>query len=371
MKRAAVLLLILGVGCGKAAPPHPPVPIVPKETTDLQAIQRGPKIVLSWSYPSFTTTGTSLNEIEKIIVYRYRETGPTDEAAGSEEEIPAAVVAFDKIPGLQGPQFRKVAEELANLDAEALPGFVMGARILYTDRPAIRSDAGEPHRYTYAVVTKGRRGTSELSNLASVVPIDAPLPPRSLKAETTPPGIMLTWEPPSESVFGESAPRIAGYNIYRLPPAGGSSEPLISVNEEPVKDTTYRDTPAYGTHRYGVTAVVSGASPRIESELPLLVTAEFSDLLAPPAPAAVSALVEDEAVRVVWDAVQSPDLAGYRVYRTRGAERALLSQGLITDTFFNDPSPERGVDLIYGVTSVDAKGNESEPSLTTPVLISR
>ena len=374
MKRAAVLLLILGLGCGKASPPHPPIPIIPKETMDLRAIQRGKRVVLAWSYPAFTTTGTSLNGIEEILVYRSRETGPPlNEGIEStiETSLPYELALFEKVPGPQPAQFRKLAEKISVLDAESLPGYVMGARILFTDEPPPRSPKNEPYRYTYAVVTRGDRGVSELSNLVPIIPIDAPLSPKELTATMTAPGIVLRWEAPSKTGMNNATATPLGFNVYRLPPAGGTSEPLTPINAQPVPETTFRDTPPYGSHQYTVAAVVQGVESWIESEISDLVPVEFRDILPPPPPANVSALVEDEAVRVIWEPVQVADFAGYRVYRLQGSSKASLSPILLQEAYFVDPSPERGVEFIYGVTSVDDKGNESDTALTTSVIVSR
>src|SRR5438128_1707621 len=70
---AAVMLLI---ACGKRGDPHPPVPVIPKATSDLVVAQRGAKVILSWSLPSLTTTGQKLASIRRIVLYRYVEELP-------------------------------------------------------------------------------------------------------------------------------------------------------------------------------------------------------------------------------------------------------------------------------------------------------
>lgn len=402
MKRSRVILLILVLaiaGCGKSGPPTPPVPIIPKETTDLEAIQRGPKLVLEWTYPAYTTTGMSLPGIKKIVVLRAEETLPKGESSESTTAAQSADIAatttarkapaatttdatsakdvagsaeppgFDETPVLVPKQFEKIAVIVGEIAGRDLPGFVEGARILFTERPPIRTTGGGPIRYTYAVITVGNRGRSALSNLATIVPEDAPLPPSRLSAKPTPPAVVLTWTAPTKSILGGAAGPVVGYNIYRLPPVGASKEPLDPVNSKPIEATEFKDRPAYGTYRYAVTAVVHAADPRIESELPLLVEATFEDLLPPPAPANLNALVEEDAVRLVWDAVSAPDFSGYKVYREEGGSRTLLTQSPIKETFFVDSSPVKGKEVTYLVTSIDLKGNESEPSKTPTVLV--
>ena len=96
--------------------------------------------------------------------------------------------------------------------------------------------------------------------------------------------------------------------------------------------------------------------------------ATFKDLTPPPTPASLETLVEPNAVRLVWNPVEAPDLAGYRVYRTEGIghETQVREVGTIpllpapiTTTFFVDSRTDAGIAYRYHVTAVDRSGNES------------
>src|SRR5256885_10321848 len=76
VKRSLALVVILFVACGKRGDPKPPVPIIPKATSDLVVTQRGTHIMLAWSYPSLTTSGKSLAKFSRVVVYRYVEPLP-------------------------------------------------------------------------------------------------------------------------------------------------------------------------------------------------------------------------------------------------------------------------------------------------------
>ena len=123
-----ILLACLGLlaACGKKGDPFPPVPIIPKAVTDLSVTQRGPDVILTWSYPSLTTAGKRLESIDSITVYRMRE---------------ALVTVIDpaEIPPIPPPLFVSSAERLDILEREEIPGFVAGARIVYTDRPEVEA----------------------------------------------------------------------------------------------------------------------------------------------------------------------------------------------------------------------------------------
>src|SRR5579863_8836098 len=73
VKKVTVALLLLLSACGKRGDPHPPVPVIPKATTDLVVAQRGAKVILSWSYPALSTAGRKLGPIRRIVVDRYIE----------------------------------------------------------------------------------------------------------------------------------------------------------------------------------------------------------------------------------------------------------------------------------------------------------
>ena len=59
--------MITGSGCGKAGAPLPPEIRVAERTNDLTAYQEGEAAVLTWSYPSMTTAGDSLTDVEWIV----------------------------------------------------------------------------------------------------------------------------------------------------------------------------------------------------------------------------------------------------------------------------------------------------------------
>src|SRR5437660_7219153 len=80
LKRLCILFLLILVACGKRGDPHPPIPIIPKATTDLVVAQRGSKVLLSWSYPAMTTAGKGLTNIRRVTVYRTVEPLPVLQA---------------------------------------------------------------------------------------------------------------------------------------------------------------------------------------------------------------------------------------------------------------------------------------------------
>lgn len=377
----AILLVLFLVGCGKKGNPSPPVPIIPRATTDLSVAQQGPTVVLRFSYPSMTSAGERLPSLDGISILRYTEPLPPTLVGRNPEEVtpgevragePPEAALFRNVPLPPPRPFLALSSEIGSLDASELPAVTVGAEVLFTDNPPIRGEGGVPVRHTYAVVAKGPGGPSELSNLVSIVPVAAAVAPSGLSAEARASDVLLQWQAPEASVIAGASPTLVGYNIYRFPEQGEIAELGNPLNASPIAETSFSDSPGYGLHRYMVTAVSTSGPPLIQSEPTSSILVEFRDRVAPPPPPEVITLAEDGAVRLLWDAVEAPDLAGYLVYRLSEArERVILTPKPITDTNFRDADPPRGVTYTYWVSSVDTQGNEGAAKESAPVLVAR
>jgi hypothetical protein len=384
-KPLAVAALVLALACGKRGDPHPPVPVIPKATSDLVVAQRGIKVILSWSFPSLTTAGQKLGDIRRIVIYRCAEELPVTQPPRDtktlmpgdiDPTVPTAMALFAKVPPIGPQHFTRLRQRIDSIQGSDLPASTVGAKLVYEDSPPFHTADGRPVRLDYAVVTEGKTARSEMSNIASIVPIDVPVPPDGLTATAKPEGIVLTWNAPQKVVTGTEKPRVVGYNIYRTAPGQTIDELTSPVNPTPVAKTTYTDVPGYGPYQYVVTAVAVTA-PRIESDPSAPATAEFKDLIAPPPPTSLTALVETKAVRLVWDPVDAPDLAGYKIYRAEGSglqelkvvARVPLVTQPITQTNYTDTTVNPGISYFYEVSSIDKSGNESKPTKTDWVLV--
>ncbi len=369
---------MLIVSCGKRGDPHPPIPVIPQATRDLVVTQRGPLVILSWAYPSLSTAGKSLVGVRRVVVFRVLEPLPVATSGRDpnavlpgdiDPTVPQPVALFAKVPPITPAQFNKLRERVDSIEGANLPAASVGARLAYEDTPPFHSQDGRPVRATYAVVTEGQNARSDLSNLAAIVPIDVPAPPGSLTATAKPEGIVLKWEKPAKSGTGADNPFVMGYNVYRSTATEDSEELPVPVNKSPVRETTYTDVPPYGDYKYRVTAVSSAGPPRIESEPSPVVTATYKDLLPPPPPTNVTALIETNGVRLIWDPSEAPDLRGYYVYRVEGNTRTRLTQEPIPQPNYRDATVQPGVNYGYQVSSVDKSGNESGASASPLVLV--
>lgn len=368
-KKLACFLFVLAAACGKAGAPHPPVPEIPAATTDLVVSQRDQKVILRWSYPSLSTAGKSLAGLRKIVVYRHAEPLPASLAAQLSGEAPkTASELFDQVALPLPPQYVKAAEPVAEVTKDQLPAFAAGAKIEFEDAPALAGEGGVPVRYVYAVVTEGLEKTSGFSNLAPVVVYDVAQPPAGLAAQLTPEAVVLGWEKPARSVAGSDNPPVGGYAIYRTAPGEVGGEAIATID---ATATRYEDRPPYGRYSYYVTAVAAKSPALAESGPSESAEVDFRDLLPPPAPSNVAALAEETSVRLIWDPVKVPDLAGYVVYRKVGPDWARYTPSLLTDASFRDEAPPAGIPIVYSVTAVDRSGNESASTKTSELTIAK
>ena len=369
---------MFSIACGKRGDPRPPVPVIPQATSDLAVAQRATKIMLSWSYPSTTTAGRTMPEVRRIVVLRYTEELPpsasTTSPGPADRSVPDAVAQFATVPPLAAAQFAKLSQRVDSIEGANLAEATVGARLTFEDTPSFRGPSGRPVRVTYGVVTETATARSEPSNLVTIVPLDVAVAPTDVAASAKEAGVTLSWKAPATAATGAKDAVIIGYNIYR------DSEDLAApLNPSPIADTSFTDAPPYGTHTYRVTAVASAGPPRVESEASAAASANFRDLVAPPPPASISPLVETTQIRIVWDAVDAADLAGYKIYRAEGYGMEELREAgkfpivpkPMTDTRYVDPTIRPGISFRYEVTSVDKSGNESKPISTPWVLVPR
>lgn len=382
----AAAAIVLAVACGKRGDPHPPVPVIPKAISDLVVAQRGAKVILSWSFPSMTTANQKLGGMRRIVLYRYTEELPVGQPPRDSKSVlpgdidptvPTAISLFAKVPPIGPQQFTRLRQRIDSIESDDLPSATVGAKLVYEDTPFHTSD-GRPVRVNYAAVTEGLTARSEMSNIATIVPIDVPMPPDSVTAAARPEGIVLTWKAPEKNMTGAEKPRVVGYNVFRTAPNQAADQLTTPLNATPIAKTTYTDVPAYGPYQYVVTAIAATGTPRIESDPSAPAKAEFKDLQPPATPAGLTALLETNAVRLVWDPVDAPDLLGYVIWRTEGAgmqdikpvgKVPLVFDHPIAQTNYTDPTVKAGISYYFEVESVDKSGNHSKPAKTDWVLV--
>jgi len=113
---------------------------------------------------------------------------------------------------------------------------------------------------------------------------------------------------------------------------------------------------------YTISATMPGKR-KVEGIPALVEGVDYRDVFPPAAPARLDALPEAGLVRLLWDPVAAPDLAGYVVFRAEGDAPAVrLTEKPIADAFYSDSAVAPARRYRYTVVAVDAAGNVSTPS---------
>ena len=370
---AVALSLVPTLACGKKGDPQPPLPRGPRAISDLAVEQEAGEAVLTFSYPDRLLNGQPLTDLEAIEIYRVADPPPgltapkpapsgggsapkTDQApvAGARRAAAAARAAEEA--------FLHEAARVVSLPVAEISSHTRGASVVYRDGlgPLLK-DGKLPSTLAYSVVTRRRVGEkSPLSNIALLAPAVPPAAPVILAVTPEEGRICLEWLPPGGDMLGRPV-ELGGFFVYRRAlPEEEYDKPL---NEKPLRGTAYVDTGVpYGKLVYTIRATLPD-KPKVEGAPAEEAAVDYRDVFPPPAPARLDALSEAGLVRLVWDPVPAPDLAGYIVYRAEGAgEPVRLTPDPVKESFLTDTSAKPGTRYRYTVRAVDTSGNMSPPS---------
>jgi hypothetical protein len=371
------VLVVSALACGKKGDPQPPLPRGPRAVSDLAVEQEGDDAVLTFAFPDRLLTGAPLTDLESIEVYRVIKPSPSltePRRAGAAPSSPVSSGGAVQLPGeaarreatnvrLAEEAFYRDAQRVAVLSLPAIAERTRGASVVYRDPlSALWSQGSGSEPAAYAVIAVRRNGErSPVSNIVTLTPAVPPGPPVLVQAIPEEGRVCLEWVAPETDVLGQPA-SIGGYHVYRR--ALSEEEYGQPLDARPVVGTTFVDPSApYGVPLvYTVRAVLQG-NPKVEGlpaeELPIL----LADVFPPPAPSRLDALSEGNLVRLLWDPVNAPDLAGYLVFRAEeGGAPVLQTKDPVVDPFYTDESAVFGKRYRYTVRSVDRAGNPSAPS---------
>jgi hypothetical protein len=366
--------VLLDVSCGKKGDPSPPSPRGANAIKDLTVEQEGGDAVLTFSYPDRLVSGHPLNDLDAIEVFRLA--GATPALAGPRPAAPpgGGSGALDRAPGgaarraavaarMAEEGFYREAVAVARLSVAELARRTHGATIVYRDPllPLLAKSASPPS-LGYAVVSVRKTGDrSPLSNIAIVAPGIPPGPPEILAVTPEEGRVCLEWLPPDTDMTGKTA-AIGGYKVYRRALADDEyGAPLTSA---PWTGTCYIDTTApYGGPLVYTVRATPPDKPRIEGLPAAEAGVDYRDVYPPPAPRRLDALSEGKLVRLFWDPVGAPDLAGYLVFRAEGDGAPVrLTPQPLKDSFTTDEAVKPGVRYRYTVRAIDTSGNLGPPS---------
>jgi len=300
-----ILLLLLLPACGKVGDPLPPFIRIPEAVKDLAVTQNGYDLVLSWTNPPRYIDGSAATNLSVVHIRKNGETLATVkiEAAGQPQSYPTPVGAV-------------------------LPG-----------------------QSTFSLVVETTQGKfSQVSNTASVTPVEVPGRITGLSARPDQRRIFLSWEKPQDH------PELADlYVVTRTD---------IPAEVETVNDTRYEDV-RYRAGRaltYRVTAVRRVAGNVVMGVGPESTTVTAEDKTPPAVPLGLEVKASEAGAYVTWEPNSESDLAGYRVFRSEWPDSGFkpVTDRLTSGVGFFDSSYTPG--LYYALSAVDESGNESAMS---------
>jgi hypothetical protein len=300
-------------GCGYVGDPQPPLVNIPATVDDLTAVQRGDKISVAFSIPKLTTEGM---EIRKPVAIEIR--------AGNEGGSPFSVHAWAATAKEIPPATQKDDKVSAEIPVSDWVGREVFIAVKIT---------GDNSR---------SMGWSNFAVLQVVPPVGQPV---ALKAENVPAGVQLSWQS-----------KAASHRIFR----SKADEPFAQIATTPQSPWVDTTTTPGVEYRYQVQAVNPAGDKEAESPLSQVVSLTVKDVAPPAVPASLRAVAGLGTLEVAWDANREPDVAGYRLFRSTGAEWTRVAE--LSGPAYTDRDIKPGSVYRYAVSAYDSNGNESARS---------
>jgi hypothetical protein len=339
-----VLLPLLFTGCGNVGDPLPPLVQIPRPVSDLQALQVGNTVKLSWTIPEINTDGSSTPVLTGIEIYRLPSEGLSRTVSGE-------------------PVFPESVQPWRVLRENELETYKPGDKLTLIDPlVGIPLDTFSRTTLAYALKAFNKKGQDAgFSNIVLTQLFPAPKPPQNLRSFQNEKAIEILWEAPLTNLDESPVDSGVKFNVYRSEdPKASSSQRL---NLAPLTGDSFKDeTMELGkTYFYWVRSVAPPSAGGIESLDSNPVEVTNKDIYPPKPPSEVAAISNGEAISLVWSPNTEPDLAGYVVYRS-GPEKKFekFSDTLLTKTSLIDSSVVKGQIYFYRIKAIDQKGNASD-----------
>lgn len=333
MKRAITKIVLMflaaallgGVaGCGKKTRPVPPDTVLPAPISDLSYNLDEKGVELTWSYPRQTVQGDRLPyRIERFELLR-------------------AVIP--------------IKDYCADCPVPFGPPIVITAKSGDKGRVSYQETLLRPnHRYVYRVRSKaGWFVSSDDSNTVSIVWDTPLLAPANFKIEETDKTLTLRWQPPAGLLDGTPVSDPIRYQVSR----STDGETFHEMPGDLIEGLTYTDRGLRNgkTYLYKVRAMRLHAGTLAAGMASHPLSAVPRDLTPPAPPQKVRIVATAEGVKIIWETVAEPDLAGFRIYRrsAQSSTRELIGEVGGAGLSFLDTKPPKGRGIwYYSVSAFD------------------
>jgi hypothetical protein len=356
-----LLVLFAVASCGKKGPPLAPLRPVPVAVTAWSAERDGVAVRLHVPVPDANIDGTKPPAVDRVDIYAL--TQPADAAAPSLTVLTAAsnlvgtIVVRPSAPPKAAQKPNASPNATPTPDAPPDPRPAPGDLTTFVDPVASAADASV--RYYTAVAGVGRRH-GPASSILQVPLGELPASPEHVKLDYTEQKLTMSWQPVSDAAYVIAETDERGGSIVPLVPAPQSA----TTFEQPVAFDKNRCFTVRAAHVHGDVTVLGAPSA------PACVTPR--DHFPPPAPSGLRAAAADGSVDLVWSGVDAPDLGGYIVLRSAGANGTLreLTPAPISSSSYRDTTVQSGTSYVYAVVAVDKASppNKSDLSNRFPVV---
>lgn len=339
-----VLYLFIALCCGKRKPPLPPIERIPQKA-EIQGVQRGGLVLLSWKMPARNASDGNLQNIDRVDIYRYAEPA-TVNLSLNEEEFASRSIIISSIK-LSDDDFKP-------------------KELKYSDKLEF---AGQPIRLVYAIRFVNSEGQkAAFSNFLLLEPTaKVAKTPENLSGETSEQAVVIKWIAPESNIDDSIPVNILGYNIFRK---SQESDVFILLNSTPIFGSTYFDESfEFGkSYEYFIRTVSLGAEAEpVESTDSNIIKITPKDIFAPTAPTSITIAAAPNNLSIFFATNPEKDITGYRIYRSTDqnlplSDWTLLTPEILTVNTFQDRRVEPGKTYFYYLKAIDKVGNISEPS---------
>jgi hypothetical protein len=340
---AAVLgaVVLSLTGCGFKTDPVPPGNVVPKAVDDLRYSLDETGVTLSWTYPDETVQGDDLTEISTFDVYR-----AVVPLADLCETCPIPFSEPTQIPGGETGEAGK-------------------SKVGTYNTSLLRAD----HKYFFKIRARNSWWASSTdSNIVSFVFHIPPSVPTGFSAIGEDSRIVLSWDPVTTLIDGETVDSAISYQVFRS--EGGKD--FVPLGE--LSTTTRfidRDVINGKTYFYKVQSMMRLEQHLISGGVSEIANAVPVDLSPPDSPTGVRATRTQGGIKVYWERPSDPSVKAHRIYRRVGGQgnAELIGEVSMPSSIYVDEAMAEELKVFYSVTAIDTgdPANESAPSKETSV----